>query len=264
MPPLADTQAAIRGAVVDKDAAAVLLRLAGGGDRRYRLSIHQRHYEGSLVKVVRGRFSALEWLTGSAFMTAAATDFVRRHPPRRPCLAEYGEDFPHFLAARAGSAAMPWLAAAGALEWHVGTVSVAIDEPALGLDDFARSATSDLDHIVMTLQPGLAYTSAEWPVDELIRLHVDGAAPERLAFDPENVWLEVRGARGNFLINRLDPGTHSFRAALAEGRPLATAIGAASAAEATFDPGAALARLFADKLVTAITALDQEAIDDRN
>jgi hypothetical protein len=262
--PLAETQAAMRGAVVDKDAAAILPRLTGGGDPTYRLSIHQRHYEASLLRVLRGRFPAIEWLIGGPFMIAATTDFVRAHPPLKPCLAEYGTDFPRFLAERPGAESMPWLAAAGALEWEVGRVSVAIDEPAIGLDRFAEVGDTPLEALRLRLQPGLAYMHAAWPVDELVRLYVSGKAPERLAFDPAAVWLEVLGARGDFTINRLDHASCAFRATLADGRPLAEAIGAASAAEPTFDPGAALARLFADKLVSEITVLDREATDDRN
>ncbi len=264
MPPLADTQAAIRGAIIDKDAAAILPRLTGGSDPTYRLSIHQRHYEASLLRVLRGRFPAVEWLVGGPFMIAAVSEFVRHHPPEKPCLAEYGADFPRFLAERPGSQAMPWLGAVGELEWHVGAVSVAVDEPAIGLDRFAAAGDVALEALSLRLQPGLAYLTAAWPVDELVGLYVGGQAPEQLAFDPAAVWLEVRGARGDFTINRLDKATHAFRAALADNRPLAAAIGAASAAEATFDPGAALARLFADKLVTAIATLDQETTDDRN
>ena len=264
MPPLADTQAAIRGAVIDKDAAAILPRLTGGSDPTYRLSIHQRHYEASLLRVLRGRFPAIEWLVGGPFMIAAASAFVRQHPPMKPCLAEYGADFPRFLAGQPGSEQMPWLAAVGELEWRVGAVSVAVDAPAVGLGSFAEAGDVALEALRLRLQPGLAYMHAGWPVDELIGLYVSGNAPERLAFDPADVWLEVRGARGDFTINRLDNATWAFRSELADGRPLATAIGAASATGATFDPGAALAQLFADNLVTAITALDQEANDDRD
>jgi len=262
--PLAEIQAAVRGAIVDKDAAAILPRLTGGVDPTYRLSIHQRHYEASLLRVLRGRFPAVEWLVGGPFMIAATTEFVRRHPPLKPCLAEYGADFPRFLAERQGAEAMPWLGAVGEVEWQVGAVSVAVDEPTIGLDHFAAVGDTPLEALKLRLQPGLACVHAAWPVDELVRLYVSGQAPEQLAFDPAEVWLEVRGARGDFTINRLDKPTFAFRAAVAEGRPLATAIGAASAVEPTFDPGAALAGLFTDKLVTAITTLDQEAIDDRN
>ena len=159
---------------------------------------------------------------------------------------------------------MRWLKGVGDLEWHVGTVSVAVDEPAISLQHFADAGDVPLEALRLRLQPGLAYLHADWPVDELISLYVSGKAPEQLAFDPAEVWLEVRGARGDFTINRLDEATSAFRDALARERSLAEAIGTASAADAAFDPGAALARLFADKLVTATTALDREAIDDRN
>ena len=254
MPPLADTQTAIREAIIDKRAAAILPRLVGGRDPTYRLSIHQRHYDASLVDVLHRRFPAIEWLVGSDFLVKAALDFVRRFPPIEPCLDEYGQDFPTFLAARRGTETTPWLAAVGALEWQLGEVAAAVDRPAVALDRLTAFEDIDLDRIVLVLQTGLAYVSAGWPVDELVKLHVGGNAPENLAFEPAAIWLEVGGSRGAFSIRRLDQPTYAFRRAIAAGQSIAAAIAAGNSADPVFDPGVALAGLFADGLVTSIAA----------
>ena len=127
--PLAEAQAALRDAIVAGRAGAALPLLTGGRDPTYRLSIHQRHYDQSIVDLLRKRFPALDWLVGEPFMTAAAIDFARAHPPRRPALGAYGEDFPAFLAARPGAEPMPWLAEVGALEWTLAEVAAAIEAP---------------------------------------------------------------------------------------------------------------------------------------
>ena len=90
-----------------------------------------------------------------------------------------------------------------------------------------------------------------WPVDDLVKLHLDGNAPERLDFAPNRIFLEVRGARGAFSMRRLDEATFALRKTLADGAPLATAL-AAAPGEAAFDPGAALASLFADGIVADV------------
>ncbi len=59
---------------------------------------------------------------------------------------------------------------------------------------------------------------AAWPVDELVKLYLSDAAPERFSLDPADIYLEIRGARGAFQINRLPPGAYAFRAALPTGR----------------------------------------------
>jgi hypothetical protein len=76
-----------------------------------------------------------------------------------------------------------------------------------------------------------------------------------------DVWIEIRGARGEFQINRLQPGEFTFRSALQEGRPLADAAERAMELDGAFEPGRALAGLVADGAVTAITFESQG--DDR-
>jgi hypothetical protein len=39
------------------------------------------------------KFPATGWLVGSRFVSLAARSYVLEHPPRKPCIAEYGEDF---------------------------------------------------------------------------------------------------------------------------------------------------------------------------
>jgi hypothetical protein len=251
MPSLADTQKAIRDAIVDGRGAEVLPLITGGRDPTYRLSIHQRHYRASLVDVLQRRFPTLTWLVGEDFLAAAAADYAVRRPPTKPALGEYGEEFPAFLAARPGAEAMPWLAAVGAVEWRLSDAAAAIEAPSLTLDAFAAVADAPAETIVLRLQGGMAYVAADWPVDVLVRLYLDGNPPEQLAFDAEPVLLEIRGARGAFAIARLDAPTFAFRRALTAGRDLAAALTAAEG-EPGFDPGAILARLFADGAVTAI------------
>src|SRR6516165_6511530 len=109
MPSLAETQLWIRRAVVDGDTAGIPPQLIGGRDPRRRLAIHQRHYRSSLVAAIRTKFPATAWLLGMPFLDEAAQEFVRRHPPATPCIAEYGEEFPGFLSTYLGAARAPYL-----------------------------------------------------------------------------------------------------------------------------------------------------------
>jgi hypothetical protein len=92
----------------------------------------------------------------------------------------------------------------------------------------------------------------------LITLFLTDSAPEQMAFEPADTWIEVRGARGEFQINRLTSGEFAFRKSLAEGQPIGNAAEAALESETSFDAGRALAALFAGRLVTAIKAPAQE------
>jgi hypothetical protein len=61
----------------------------------------------------------------------------------------------------------------------------------------------------------LRYLEAPWPVDRLIEPFLTDAAPDCLVLEPTPVWLQIRGVRGSFRIDRLDPATFAFRIAVA-------------------------------------------------
>src|SRR5437867_5740600 len=129
MPSLLEIQRAMRDAVVADAAGALLPFLAGGRDPAARLAIHCHHYHASLTRALLEKFPAVTWLTGERFATAAAQAFARAHPPVAPCIAEYGADYPAFLASRPGAERLPYLRAFAELEWHIGRVSIAVDHP---------------------------------------------------------------------------------------------------------------------------------------
>jgi hypothetical protein len=257
---LLEIQHRMRDAVIADEAGGALLPLlAGGRDPAARLAIHRHHYQASLTRALLDKFPAVSWLAGERFATAAAQAFVRAHPPAAPCIAEYGADYPDFLASRAGAERLPYLRALAELEWHLGQVSIAVDRPPLMIETFASIDASELPDRPLTLQRGLRYCTADWPIDELIQQYLTDAAPERYAFDPAQVHLEIRGARGEFRIERLAEAEFVFRSAVASGLTIGTAAERALDINATFDPGQALLRLISVGLVIAIDKPETDA-----
>jgi hypothetical protein len=249
---LAEIQAAFRGALAAGDAGPVLQFLAGGDAAGERLKIHQRHYAASLIAALRERHPATEWLVGSDFIVAAAQEFVRLNPPKAPCIAEYGVEFPAFLAKWAGAGSVPYLRAFAELERGVGLVSIAVERPALPIQALSGRPEADLPDLQLKLQPGLHLLETSWPVDELIALYLADESPPQFMLAKTRLFIEVRGARGVFSFERLDAGAYAFRRALAEGQVLGSAAARASERDASFDLAGAFATLFAAGLVTAI------------
>src|SRR5262245_33315038 len=201
MPSLLEIQRRMRDAVfADEAGGALLPLLAGGRDPAARLAIHRHHYRASLTRALLDKFPAVSWLVGERFATEAAQAFAREHPPAAPCIAEYGADYPAFLASRAGAERLPYLRAFAELEWHLGQVSIAVVRSPLAIERLASIEVSRLPDCRLTLQPGLRYCAAAWPVDDLIKQYLGGAAPERYAFEPTDVHLEIRGTRGELNI----------------------------------------------------------------
>jgi hypothetical protein len=248
---LAETQARLCDAILSGDGGSALPLVTGGADPAARLAIHLRHYEASLAAALIGKFPACVWLLGERFVAGAARKFVHRRPPMAPCIAEYGADFPGFLAGLPTAGNAPYLRWFAELEWQLGHVSVAIDHPSLEMMALAALSGDALAELVLRLQPGLVYFHSPWPVNELMKLYLSDSAPDRYVLEPGDAWLEIAGARGAFRFDRLDPAEFAFRQRLAAGTPIGAAAELALDADTSFDPGRALTKLFTDRLVIA-------------
>jgi hypothetical protein len=252
MPTLAEIQSSVRDAVIAQNSEAIAPLLVGGEAGRKRLEIHRRHYEISLVNALVGKFPATGWLVGTPFVTEAARHYVHGQPPEAPCIAEYGEEFPQFLAECPGGDRVPYLKEFALLEWHVGHAAIAVNEPTVLPEDFAAIPADLLPDVKLAVQAGARYLQASWPVDDLMTLYLTDAEPDRLEFEPASVWLEVRGARGEFSFDRLAEAEFVFRKSLVERRSIGEAAERAFQVNPAFDPGAALAAVIAGGLITGI------------
>lgn len=252
MPALAELQRLMRNAVVASEFDAVRPLLLGGRDPAARLAIHRRHYHASLTETLRTRFPATAWLVGDAMVLDAARDYVTQRPPRVFCMAEFGEDFPAYLATRSDVEQLPYLQAFGELEWLVGQVSVAVDAPPHGRSLLVGRDSETLMRSSIQMQPGLRYLSIGWPVDELMRVYLSEDAPPQFQMESADVLLEVRGARGDVQMSRLGAADWEFRRWLQTGQAIEEAAVQALGADSDFDPGRALVGLCDAGLVTGL------------
>jgi hypothetical protein len=251
VPPLVEVQRRLRDAVVGPGSSAIIPLLVGGADPGERLAIHRRHYEGSLVRALLDKFPATTWLIGSPAMHDAARAFVGLHPPTAPCIAEYGENFPAFLAEREGSPSLAYLRWFAELEWRLVHAAIAVDRPALDLQRLADHGDS-LSDVELVAQPGLRYLASPWPVDDLMKFYLTDAAPEQYQLSAADIWLEICGSRGAFRFDRLERGEFLFREALVNGNTLGAAAERALEADESFNVGGALRRFVMNGLATDI------------
>jgi hypothetical protein len=75
---------------------------------------------------------------------------------------------------------LPYLAQFAELEWHLGRLALATEESA------------NVQHVHL-----------DWALDELIGFYLTDTAPDEYALRQEDVWLEIRGLRGELQMNRL-------------------------------------------------------------
>jgi hypothetical protein len=252
VPSLADLQADVHRALTSGDTASLRSVLVGGGDPLHRLAIHQRHYEASLVNALLEKFPATAWLIGSDAVVQAACVFVCAHPPARPCIVEYGGDFPAFLAAHPSGTMPSYLQSFAELEWAVAQASIAINEAPVAWADLVAIGAGALPGATLRLQTGLKYVHARHAVDDLLKVYLVSSAPERFVLADGDAWIQVRGARGDVDLTRLEAPTFAFREAILAGRLLGDAVEQAIECDSGFDTASALGTLIAEGLVTSI------------
>jgi hypothetical protein len=249
---LADLQTGVHRALTSGEVTSLSSLLVGGERPLGRLAIHRRHFETSLVAAILEKFPATAWLIGSEAVTSAARAFVCAHPPTRPCIAEYGSAFPVFLAAYHTGGLPSYVRSFAELEWVVAQAAIAISAPPLTWSNLVAVGADALPGTRLHLQPGLHYLHAAHAVDGLLRVYLSGAQPEQFTLTSGNVWIQVRGARGEVDSARFDAAAYAFRSALLTGSPLGDAVEQALQRDAQFDTSAALMTLFAEGLVTSI------------
>jgi len=249
---LSDVQGQIRQALLTGDAAPLRPLLRVGADGQHRLTVHQRHYTTSLVGALLDRFPGTVWLIGSPLVTEAARQFVGLHPPVRPCIAEYGDGFPAFLAQSPPVRHLQYLRDFAELEYRFGQVALEVDRSPLPAIAMASFDHETLAGALIELQPGLRYWHASWPVDALLTAYLTDSAPERFEMEPGSVYVQLRGARGDVHLDRLSLGEFTFRTTIIAGSPVGKAIDHALTADAGFDAAQGLAGLFVGGLVTGI------------
>jgi hypothetical protein len=249
---LADVQSQLRDAVIHGGTNPIASGLVGGCYPEKRLIVHQRNYQASLTEALLTKFPATQWLLGTPFTTEAARRFVTEHPPTAPCIAEYGIGFPDFIARFNGAGRLPYVREFAQLEWYVGKVAIAVDRPPLDGTALSAIDVDVLPDISLTLQSGLHYLHATWPVDELMTMYLTNTAPDEFKLEPADGWIEVRGTRGDFRFNRLAAAEFMFRQSLLEGLAIGHAAECALDGDSRFDPGRALGTVISEGLVTAI------------
>jgi hypothetical protein len=253
---LVDLQERVARAMTTGEREPAVAQLMGGADPAKRLDIHLRHYAASLTAALRDKFGACAWLLGADLVSAAALAYVRAQPPRQPCIANYGEGFPKFLA-NWGAPTLPYLESFAELEWLVGHVAIAIDHAPLAWPALTELGPERLLEAVLTLQPGARYLRATHGVDRLMTTYLSDTEPERFVLPEAKTFIEVRGARGAVQFARLDGATFVFRTELAAGRTIGDAAGRAIDYDTAFDPGAAL-RLLVQQCLAIDTSTSTE------
>jgi hypothetical protein len=205
-----------------------------------RFDVYRNNVAVSLSRALAARYPVIERLVGGAFFAPLARAFAETHRPRTPVLADWGADFPAFLAGQQPLAPYPYLPDVARIEWARGIAYHSADLPPA---DLAQIAGADPAGLRLHLHPGLSLVTSAHAAVTIWTANQPGADPAtaRGATGPEAA-LILRDRALIVQVWPLTPGGAAFVAALSRDTLLAAAE-AAQTIEPGFDPGTLLLRL---------------------
>lgn len=145
-------------------------------------SVYRNTVMKGCIDALAANYPAVARLVGDECFRAAAAVFVQAHPPKRPMLVDYGEDFPIFLSRFEPAATLPYLSDVAALDRFWTEAHIASDQSpiaAIALTDLAPNALARA-----VLRP---HSSARWqwfpdqPIFSLWRCNRDDAETDALS-----------------------------------------------------------------------------------
>jgi hypothetical protein len=255
MPALSELQARFASALLGDDATGAADGIAADGiDPARRVQVYRNHVLTSLTDALETTFPVVCRLVDRRFFGFAADRYIRRSPPAGPCLFEYGETFPEFLASFPPCAGHPYLADVARLEWAMNVALHAEDVLAIAPDALGRVPPEDVGRLRFHIDPSASWLRSPWPVDRIWRANQPGADPTALVdLAGGEALLEVRRRDDAVTLRRLERAELAFRAALGTAATLETATGLALDEAPGFDLTEALRALLAEALVVGFT-----------
>jgi len=244
-PTLAELQTAVRNTVLGASSDALAGVIAGDGlGHAARLDVYRNNTTLLLREALAANFPVVSELVGEDFFAQLARAFLRGHPPSSPCLFEYGEAFPDFIASDPAAAELPYLPDVARLEWAWNEAFHAHNTPALTASALGTVAPEDYPHLVFAPHPALRMVSSPYPIYTIWALHQPDADPDAtvdLAQGGETVM--VTRPETNAQVCVTSTGAAIFTDRLRAGENLADAFAMAAEMDPAFDGGAVIAQL---------------------
>jgi hypothetical protein len=205
-----------------------------------RLRVYRHHVLESLGAALAATFPTVQALVGADFFRSLARSFVDQSPPRQPVLAEYGEDFPAFVAAYEPARSLPYLADVARLDWALNAAFHAPASGRLAASDLAALPADRLPSLRLALARGTVLVSSAHPLDRIWAATQPGAPDGTVDLDAGGAHLLVLRRPDDAAFIVLSAAEAWFVGGIALGKSLEEAAGMV---EGEFDLVAGFARV---------------------
>jgi hypothetical protein len=209
-----------------------------------RLRVYRHHVLESLGSALAATFPTVRALVGADFFRGLAYAFIDRSLPAQPVLAEYGADFPAFVAGCKAARSLPYLADIARLDWALNVAFHASPEGRLTAAGLAQVPAGRLPLLRLALAPGSALITSAYPLDRIWSASQPDAPSGTVDLSGRADLLVLRRPDDAAFVG-LSAGEAAFVADVAAGKSLEEAGLAAGGAEPGCDLSATFAKLLA-------------------
>ncbi len=161
--------------------------LCGGGDTPpvapERATIYRNNVRLSLSAALAANFPVTQALLGDEYFHQAARVFLRDNLPKRPDMADYGAEFPGFLARLPELTDYPFVPDVARSERAMIEALLAPHAPPLTADAFATVPPDGFAGLRFAAHPSTRLVRSPYAIADLWRLH-QGQMPDLSTFDP--------------------------------------------------------------------------------
>lgn len=231
------------------DPAATPADIFHGPGATARFALYRGNLTAHWQRGLAGAFPVLCQQVGDEFFRALARAYGRQVPSASGDLDQLGAGLADFLRDFPPVAAYPWFPALARLEWAVHQAARAADGAPVRATDLARLGAEQLDTLSLALGPAIALLAEDWSVARLWLTHQPGSASSLAAAIRRPSPILVYRPCWRVEVRPLGQGEFAALSALASPAPLGAALERGLEADASFDPGAALARWLTDRLL---------------
>lgn len=221
-----------------------------------RLRVYRHHVFHSLASALGSTFASVQALVGEDFFRAMARAYVAQVLPAQPVLAEYGMDFPAFVATHEPAQGLPYLADVARLDWALNAAFQATRGAALAVADLQAIPVEQLPAQRLALAPGHALICSVYPIDRVWAAAQPGVEAQSVDLENGPAQLLVVRRQDDAVFVAVAAGEASFLAALADGETLEEAAARGLGADPHFDLSASFARFLG---LGVFAALHQES-----
>jgi hypothetical protein len=129
-------------------------------------AVYRNTVLSACIDALLANYPAVERLVGAEWLRATAAVYARRHLPSHPILADYGHDFPAFLARFEPARELPYLPAVAQLDREWSEVHAAADVAPLDAGWLATCSPAELARTSLVPHP-----AARWRWDDGVPIY---------------------------------------------------------------------------------------------